>query len=421
MRNAYGSGRAGDSNAVGRFMESEHAALSRVLAVYEQYPELTADQTSAFLMRTLIMLENEISLMRKGYNDAVETYNTRVQTLPDMVFAGIGGFRSKDFIAAESDVVRIPPSIQNMWEKDRAATARKAAGPETEPPTAQAAPTAEKAPTATAVAEPPATAALAATAAAAPAAADRTAEDMTQEATDGRAVIYALLLSTDEKTRTEQLDTIAKKDSEDLRKKTASLTDAVSKQVKDDVGRLKEAEQWFAKLEALSPGGYRAFKAVVRQLMEQDAVISLFEYALQKSMTRTLDAAFGMNPERPQRHPTLALIIEQASLVLSRLAYAEEKPSDTAQAAFDLGVSQLNHQPKSDLKLLPVEQCTLAAFDAALEEIAHATNMVRSNFLHACGEAVKMNQDYTYDQALLLIAIADTFEKDRPDWVFPAG
>jgi len=413
MRTAYGAGKPEGSEAIGRFMDSEHAVLSRILAVYENYPELKADRSSGLLMRTMITLENEISLMRTGYNNAVETYNTRIQTLPDLFFARMFRFKDKDFIHAESEVIRVPPSLQNMWETERLATARQEAPTEAAPAAPGATP-----PTAPPPAPAPQSAALAAAAAATPDAAGRVEEDMTAEATDARAVIYALLLNTDQQTRKKQLETVAHEDSEAVSKKAAGLVEAVSQQIKDDVARLKEAEDWFEKLKSLSPGGYRAFKALVRKLMEQDEVISLFEYALQKSIARQLDPIFGMAVARPERYRDLGPIVQQASLALSRLAHAELKPSETEQAAFELGVNSLNHTPKSELVMVPLEQCTLAAFDAALEEIAHAVHTVKANFLYACRTAVEMNQDYSYDQALLLIAMADTFGLDRPPWVF---
>lgn len=410
MRSAYGAAASRSPETVAAFMSSEYAALSQVIGVFEDYPDLKADRQSALLMRTLVMLENEISLMRTGYNKAVEAFNTRIESFPDVIFARAFGFASKRFVHAESELIRIPPSVQNLWERDRAAAVEAAAAAESA--TGGAAEMGVATPA-------QAAASLAATGAAVPDAGDREAGDLVAEAADSRAVIYALLLNPEEEARALQLETIAARDSADVRGKTESVIDAVARQITDDVARLVEAEKWFEGIKGISPGGYRSFRSVVRELIEHDSRITLFEYALQKSMTRHLDAAFGMVAPRPVRYRDLGMLLDAASVVMSRLAHGEAKPEETARAAFDTGVALLNHEPKSDIVLLPLEKCSVAAFDAALEELAHATNMVQANLLYACGEAVKMDDDYTCDQALLLIAMADTFMKDRPDWALP--
>ena len=43
--------------------------------------------------------------------------------------------------------------------------------------------------------------------------------------------------------------------------------------------------------------------------------------------------------------------------------------------------------------------------------------MIRANLFYACTKAVELNDDYTFDQALLLAAVADTLEVDRPNWL----
>ncbi|MFW6151464.1 MAG: LemA family protein [Verrucomicrobiota bacterium] len=412
MRGAYDAGVTSGNQARGEFMEKEYKTLSRVLGVYENYPDLKANRSAAYLMRALVLLENEISFMRNGYNDAVETYNTRTQSLPDLFFAKIFGFGPKPFIRAKTSIVRMPPSIQNLWEKDKVAATRGEVLPGE---------TSEEAQAAESVLQREKSAALAATSVEIPEAGERQPEDMEREVTDARAVIYALLLNSDNETRNEQVERIVKADSEEVAKKVRGLVEAVGKQITDEVNRLQEAEKWFAHLMSLSPGGYRAFKKVVRSLIEQDAEISFFEYALQKSITRNLDASFGMDRTRPARHRHISSVVRQVSVILSRLAYSEDKPEETARDAFNQGVAQLNHEPKTDFELLSAEKCTLALFDEALDELAYATNMIKANVTYACREAVKLNKDYTYDQALLLIAVSDVLGQKRPDWVFPPG
>ena len=57
-------------------------ALSRLLAVAENYPQLKADQNFRQLQDELSGTENRIAVARKDYNDAVQNYNTKIKSLP---------------------------------------------------------------------------------------------------------------------------------------------------------------------------------------------------------------------------------------------------------------------------------------------------------------------------------------------------
>ncbi len=64
----------------------------------EDYPQLKSNELIASMMQLLSDMENEIVFMRKGYNDAVEVYNTRIQSIPDNILAHLFGFKEKKLI-----------------------------------------------------------------------------------------------------------------------------------------------------------------------------------------------------------------------------------------------------------------------------------------------------------------------------------
>lgn len=64
------------------------AALGRLLAVAEAYPELKANQNFAMLQEELSSVENKIAYARQFYNDAVLQYNNAIETVPGNFFAG---------------------------------------------------------------------------------------------------------------------------------------------------------------------------------------------------------------------------------------------------------------------------------------------------------------------------------------------
>jgi LemA protein len=83
-------------------------ALGRLFAVAEAYPELQADENFRQLQEELAQTENRIAVSRQVYNDTVLTYNTAIQTVPGVFFAGPFGFAKKDFFEVEDEAREAP-------------------------------------------------------------------------------------------------------------------------------------------------------------------------------------------------------------------------------------------------------------------------------------------------------------------------
>ena len=84
------------------------SALSRLLVVVENYPELKADKNFINLQDELAGTENRISTARKDYNDAVTEYNTSIKRFPTVIFAGIFGFEKADYFEASGEAQTAP-------------------------------------------------------------------------------------------------------------------------------------------------------------------------------------------------------------------------------------------------------------------------------------------------------------------------
>lgn len=84
------------------------SALSRLLVVVENYPNLKADANFRQLQDDLAGTENRLAVARKDYNDAVQTYNTRIKTFPNVIWANMMGFGSRDYFKAESSAQSVP-------------------------------------------------------------------------------------------------------------------------------------------------------------------------------------------------------------------------------------------------------------------------------------------------------------------------
>jgi len=87
-------------------------ALRQLFALSESYPDLKANQNFLALQEELATTENRISFARQHYNDITATYNTRVQSFPTNVMAGMFGFTQQDFFEIEDTAQREAPKVQ---------------------------------------------------------------------------------------------------------------------------------------------------------------------------------------------------------------------------------------------------------------------------------------------------------------------
>jgi LemA protein len=83
-------------------------ALTRLLVVVENYPNLKADQQFTQLMDELSGTENRISVARKDYNDQVAVYNKKVKQFPGALIAGMTGFDEKQYFKAAAGATETP-------------------------------------------------------------------------------------------------------------------------------------------------------------------------------------------------------------------------------------------------------------------------------------------------------------------------
>lgn len=84
------------------------SALSRLLMIVENYPELKADTQFTALTDELAGTENRIAVARKDYNDAAKTYNTMIKTFPKVIFASMFGFEKADYFEAAAGAENVP-------------------------------------------------------------------------------------------------------------------------------------------------------------------------------------------------------------------------------------------------------------------------------------------------------------------------
>ena len=87
--------------------------LKSLFAVAEAYPELKANQNFLHLQEEFGSTENQVAASRQSYNDTVLSYNTKIQTFPADLMAGMFHFTAREFFSVpDADQVAAAPTIR---------------------------------------------------------------------------------------------------------------------------------------------------------------------------------------------------------------------------------------------------------------------------------------------------------------------
>ncbi|HZM71069.1 MAG TPA: LemA family protein [Candidatus Cryosericum sp.] len=84
------------------------SALSRLLAIAENYPQLKANENFIRLQDELAGSENRIATERMRFNEAVRTYNTLIKRFPNNLIAGFFNFGEKEYFEASAEAREVP-------------------------------------------------------------------------------------------------------------------------------------------------------------------------------------------------------------------------------------------------------------------------------------------------------------------------
>jgi LemA protein len=104
----------GDAAAMKNLVSAEAGlggALSRLMVVSEQYPDLKANQNMMQLTEELTSTENKISFARQAYNDSVMTYNTNREVFPSNLIAGMFNFAAAELFVVDKAEQKEAPKV----------------------------------------------------------------------------------------------------------------------------------------------------------------------------------------------------------------------------------------------------------------------------------------------------------------------
>ncbi len=103
-----GSIKTGDVDDINKASNELDSALSRLLVITENYPELKANEQFVGLMDELAGTENRIAIARQNYNETVAKYNKAIRMFPTSIVAGMLGCESADYFEADDDAKDTP-------------------------------------------------------------------------------------------------------------------------------------------------------------------------------------------------------------------------------------------------------------------------------------------------------------------------
>lgn len=107
-------GLAQNAHGVGETAQAQGllgAALGKLFALAENYPDLKANANFTQLQATLGEIEEQIQLARRYYNGAVRNLNIAVESFPSNLIAGRFGFEKAEFFELENIAERAVPSV----------------------------------------------------------------------------------------------------------------------------------------------------------------------------------------------------------------------------------------------------------------------------------------------------------------------
>jgi len=97
--------------AIQQFQQAQgqlSSALSRLLVTIERYPELKATQNFMEFQAQLEGTENRINTERRKFNEAAQDYNAYIRKIPQVIYSGWFGFKSKGYFEADSGAEKAP-------------------------------------------------------------------------------------------------------------------------------------------------------------------------------------------------------------------------------------------------------------------------------------------------------------------------
>jgi Zn-dependent protease with chaperone function len=225
------------------------------------------------------------------------------------------------------------------------------------------------------------------------------------------ALVYAMLLSRDEHTRQNQVQSAGI--AEELVKELQRLAPEIERL--DVAYRLPLVQMALPALSRLSPAQYTEFDRTIQTLIESDEQVDLFEYALQKIVRRHLSSRFVLQRPPVVQFYSIRPLLPDCAVLLSIISHSGHDDPIAAQKAFAAGARRFGSG--NPVQMLELSSCGLDAVDVALGRLAQSSPAIKKTVIDACALAAATDGCLRVYEAELLRAIADTLGCPIPPFI----
>jgi Zn-dependent protease with chaperone function len=229
-----------------------------------------------------------------------------------------------------------------------------------------------------------------------------------------RSMTLALLVSTDEQIKSNQLASVDMQIDRPTRDEVLRLIPDV--QALDASARLPLVEIALPALRRMSDAQRRSFLVAVKSLIEADKQVSLFEYAIFKVLHRHLRPVSANQRPKPVKYASLRPVLPDAVTVIAALAHSG-KDQAAGDEALRAGLEQLE-APNAPVT---ATDRSLAALDAALTRLNETSPGVKRRIVNAAAHAVAADGIVQHEEAELLRAVCAALDVPLPPLVADAG
>lgn len=226
----------------------------------------------------------------------------------------------------------------------------------------------------------------------------------TRHLTRAVCLVYALLLNEEDGPRMRQVSALKEGIGQ-------ALADEVLRAFKlcqalDPAARLPLVDLATPVLRQLSNEQYPIFLRHLQILAGADKQTTVFEFALQKVLTRRLQASREKEGRAGTRYLAYTPLQQECFVVLSALARAGQSDEQGVRRAFRAGVAQLPSGPEPIDEPLPAEACSFTSLGLALDKLTLAAPIIKQRILDALARCVLIDGQVVVEEAELLRAIA---------------
>jgi hypothetical protein len=166
----------------------------------------------------------------------------------------------------------------------------------------------------------------------------------------------------------------------------------------------------------MSRSQYDEFLTCFKQLVAADNRLRLFEWTLYRIVLRHLRPQYEKTAAPRTAYYGLQRMGRQCSVLLSALAYADNRRQD-APTAFERGAAKL---PNVEVALLPPQACGLDELSIALDDLSRVADKKRRQIIDACAASIGADREVTVAEAELLRGVCDMLGCPMPP-LLPGG